>query len=573
MASVDGSKSVQASSDEGHEFECDPCKYDDDRKEAVSFCMQCGEYLCSTCCTTHKKLSMSRNHQVVSGSTMPRKGTANAVENAAVKCSCNCKNVTIYCKEHNDIMCDDCQRLKHRACKTMSIDQASKQVKLPRKEDTLNNVNKLKETVESLKINRNKDNETLEIKSSECRRKIKDFSQELREKIAKLEKAALDEVADYETKHRKEIEQHIDTCTTAITKLEIDYQLLESTPATEDNLLFIRNLQLKKTMEHVEQALEDMEREVTKPCIYFEGDTSILRSDVKSLGNVNTTTMSTSRTVIADMTVKSTTKRPVIADMSVKSTRKLDVNDSSDSAAPWITGSVFMPNGELLLCDFSSNTSVKQFNTDFVLKKQIKLASCPWDIDSIADDEVVISLPGNKSLIFLKVFPKLQQVSSIQLDQKCLGVAVDGGTIFVSFNNGEVRVLDRAGNQLKNLYSLQKFKLPYYISVPKPGMLCVSENNAHTIRMLNNGEEVYTYKHSGWQYPLGMYIDGGNNVLICGYNSHNVHVIDSNGKHKKVLLTKNDGLNQPYTISFRSSDNTLVVGGIMGSNILVCKLS
>ena len=508
MASVDGSKSVQASSDEGHEFECDPCRYDDERKEAVSFCMQCGEYLCSTCCTTHKKLSMSRNHQVVSGSAMPRKGIVKAVDssqNATVKCSCNCKNVTIYCKEHNDIMCDDCQRLKHRTCQTMPIDQASKQVKLPRKEDTLNNVNKLKETVESLKINRNKDNETLEIKSSECRRQIKDFSQELREKIAKLEKAALDEVADYETKHRKEIEQHIDTCTTAITKLELDYQLFESTPSTEDNLLFIRNLQLKKTMEHVKQALQDMEREITKPCIDFEGDTSILRSDVKSLGNVNTTRKSTSR--------------PVIADMTVKSTRKIDINDPSDRYIPAITGSVFIPNGELILCD-STNTSVKQLSADFAHKAQIKLASDPWDIDIVADNEVVVSLPNNKSLIFLKVFPKLQQGSSIQLDQACRGVAVDGGSIFVSFDNGEVRVLDRAGNQLKNLYSSQKFNLPYYIAVPKPGLLCVSEYNAHTIRMLNNGKEVYTYKHSGLQHPQGMYINGGNNALICGNGSH-----------------------------------------------------
>ena len=568
MASVDSFKSVQASSDETHGFECDPCRYDDDRKEAVSFCIECDEYLCSTCSSTHKKLSVSRNHQVVTGSAMPRRGSvkayaameADSSQRVAVKCSCNCKNVTIYCKEHNEIICDDCQRLKHRACETMSIDQASKQVTLPSKENTLNKVNKLKESVESLKTNRHTDNETLEIQSSECRRKIKDFSQKLREKIETLEKATLDEVVDYEIKHRTKIEQHIDTCTTAITKLEIDYQLFESTPATQDNLLFIRNLQLMKTMDHVEQALKDMEREVTKPCIDFEGDTSIL-SDAKSLGNVNTTTMSTSR--------------PVIADMTVKSTRKVDVKDPSDRYMyePTISGSVFMPNGELMLCDFSGNASVKQFSIDFAFKEQIKLASQPWDIDIVADDEVVISLPVNMSLIFLKVFPKLQQGSSIQLDQVCRGVVVDGGAIFVSFDNGEVRVLDRDGNQLKNLYSLQKFNFPYYISVPKAGMLCVSEHVAHTIRMLNNGKEVYTYKHSGLQYPLGMYIDGGNNVLVCSIVSNDIHVIDSNGNHKKVLLTKNDGLNSPYTISFRPSDNTLVVGGMMGSNIIVCKLS
>ena len=230
-----------------------------------------------------------------------------------------------------------------------------------------------------------------------------------------------------------------------------------------------------------------------------------------------------------------------------------------------------MPNGELVLCD-NTNKSVKVLSIDFTLKEQTKLASNPWDIDIIADDEVVISLPDSKSLMFLKVFPKLQSGSSIQQDQACRGVAVDGRSIFVSFENGEVRIMDRAGNQLQNIYSTLRFATPYYISVPKPGMLLVSEYSSYTVRLLNIEKEMYIYKHSGLILPLGMYVDGGENVFICGYSSNNVHIIDKNGNHKKSFLTTNDGLKNPYTISFRSSDNTLVVGGLMGNNLLVYKL-
>ena len=149
---------------------------------------------------------------------------------------------------------------------------------------------------------------------------------------------------------------------------------------------------------------------------------------------------------------------------------------------------------------------------------------------------------------------------------------MDVGSIFVSFDNGEVRILDRAGNQLKNIYSSLRFSLPYYISIPKPGILLVSEHSPNTVRMLNNEKEMYIYNHSGLIQPLGMYVDGRENVFICGYSSHNVHIIDKTGKHKKIFLTENDGLKYPYTISFRSSDNTLVVGGNMGRNLLVYKL-
>ena len=561
MASVGGSKSLQKSSDESSEFECGPCSYDGEKKDAIVYCLECDDYLCSSCKSTHRKLPVTRNHKVVSGSAMPRKSSSNTgprSQNSFVKCSCNGKDATIYCEEHNEVICVDCQRLKHRTCQTMSIDAACKKVKLTSTERILQTVQGLKEKVEKLKADRNSDNEELEIQSSECRRKIKEFSQNLKQQIEKIEKATLNEVADYDTEQRQKIKQHIDTCSTAVTKLNLDSQLLNSTPSTENNLLFIHNLQLTKTIEHVENALKDMESEAIKPNIDFKSDSTIIRADTKSLGTVKYT--------------GKITPRPVIADMSVKSSRKLDVKYLSDSYDPVISGSVFMPNGELVLCD-QNNMRVKVLSTDFTKKEQTKLASHPWDIDIMADDEVVISLPSSKSLIFLKVFPQLQLGTSMQLDQACQGVAVDGGSIFVSFLNGEVRILDRAGNQLKNIYSSLKFSLPYYISVPWPGMLCVSDHAAHTIRMLNNGKEVYSFKHSELSYPLGMYIDGAENVFICGHNSHNVHIIDKTGKHKNIFLTANDGLNFPYTISFRSSDNTLVVGGNMGHNLLVFKLS
>ena len=369
MASVYGSRSVKASSDDSPEHECDPCSYDGERKEAIVYCIQCEDYLCSSCSSAHQKLSMSRNHQVVLGSAIPRKGTSKTGTSSqivVVKCSCNCKDVSIYCKDHNDAICVDCQRLKHRTCQSVSIDIACKQAKLLDKEATLKTVQGLKEKVEKFKADRNDDNEKLEIQSYKCRRKIKEHSQNLKQQIEKLEKSTLNEVADFDTEQRQKIEQQIDTCSTAVTKLNLDSQLLNSTPSTESNLLFIHNLQLTKTIEHVENALK--ESETIKPNLGFESDITILRADVKRLGTVRSTGQK--------LTIGITTSRPVIADMSVTSSRKVDVKDPSDSNDPWISGPAFMPNGELVLCDHY-NKSVKVLSIDCTLKEQTKLASNP----------------------------------------------------------------------------------------------------------------------------------------------------------------------------------------------------
>ena len=155
-----------------------------------------------------------------------------------------------------------------------------------------------------MKADRNADNQKLEIESSECRRKIEEFSQNLKQQIEKLEKAALNDVADFVVKERKEIGEHIDTCCAALTKLNMDYQRLNSTPPNQENVLFTHSLQLTKTIEHVEKVLNDMASEVVKPNIDFKGDITIIRADVKSLGTMRTTGVTATHPAIPAVNVK-----------------------------------------------------------------------------------------------------------------------------------------------------------------------------------------------------------------------------------------------------------------------------
>ena len=554
MDSVDGGIASQLSSDEILELECDPCMYEGVKKDAVIYCYQCQDYLCSSCKSTHQKLSVTRKHQVVPCDSMPRKGnskTESLNQNIAVKCSCNNKVVKVYCEGHTVVICTDCQKLKHRNCKTSTFDEALAETKQTNKEQTSRHVQELRENVETMREKRSNDLDNLESQTTMCRSNVKEFRQKLNILLDKLEEKALSDIETEKTEQRKHIEQDIDTCRVALSKLNAVFQMFESTPIAEKWLIFIHNMQLAETMEHVQGALKDINDEDTEPKIFFDGDSTVMRADAKSLGTVTTTRLKESR--------------PIIADMAVKSSTKVDLKDSTNRIDPWISGSVFMPSGELVLCfGYEDDNGVKVLNTDFTLKEQIRLPAVPWDIDIMSPVEVVISSPGRKSLTLVKIYPKLQIGSSIRLDQTCRGVVVYNASIYVSFDNGEVRILDRAGKQMKNIYSPLKFNVPYHISVPKPGRLYVSEHYTNTMRLLNNGKEVYSYKHSELHRPLGMYIDGGENVFVCGCHSDNVHIIDKNGKHKTVLLTASDGLSNPYTISFRPSDNSLVVGGIMG---------
>ena len=623
MASVGGSKSVYASSDDGSSFDCSPCNYEGVKKEAKLYCLQCQDYLCDSCKSAHQKISATRHHKVVSGSEMPSKqeNKSNEGIKGEVQCPCSGKGITIYCKDHNEVMCVDCKTLKHRNCKTSTVDDVCGDLGTTDINETKERMNALKTKLETLHQSRNEDTENLTVQAAECRDKVEEFKAELIQKIEELTNTALDDIANCDREQRQTIEQHINTCGTALNRMEIDYKPFEeAVTARVHPRIFIHNLQLKKTLEQIDNILQDIDKEAGAPGISFEFDETLNMTNVQSLGVVRSTSTipkethpviaetlkmtnvqslgvvrststipKESRPVIAE-TLKmtnvqslgvvrssSTTAKetlPVIANLKIKSIEKVDVMFPADQNTPRITGSLFLPNGELILCDYSINSSVKVLNADFTQKEQLKLPSQPWDLCLMENDEIVITQPNTKQLLFMKVVPKLQIGSSTSLDQTCYGVAVHNGLIYVSFGNGEIRILDRTGQQQRNVYSGFSFQTPNYISVMPTGMVYVSERGGDNVRVLKDGKEISNYSSVtvGISSPLGVYIDGAENILVCELNSHNLRIIDAKGNTSKVILSETDGLQRPRTVSVKPNDNTLIVGGY-AETIVVCMMA
>ena len=131
---------------------------------------------------------------------------------------------------------------------------------------------------------------------------------------------------------------------------------------------------------------------------------------------------------------------------------------------------------------------------------------------------------------------------------------------------GEVRVLGRDGELRRRLGINQDgsflFSYPDYIAVnPSGEKIFVSNLYTDTITcMTTDGRVVYRYKDNDMKSPRGLYCDSGDTILVCGRGSNNVQVITADGKKNRTLLINSDGLDQPYFIVYRETDDTRVVG-------------
>ena len=568
MDSVDGAKGVHVSSDESFSIDCDPCEYNQISKKGAAYCQECEEYLCEWCKTAHEKLKLTRSHKLLSGELMPPKRSARkkAVLDT-VLCSCIKNEVSIYCKEHCSLVCVDCVALHHRRCHTSDIGDISKDFDVDSTEETIANWNELNETLTSLADSRKKDLSNLTLEAKDCQDRAKQFREELSIKLESMEAKTLSEIDILETQETKTIIQQLDTCKAARNSLDTDRRnLILAKERNDRQSIFVYNIQLSQTMKSLTTIIEEITKAVYQPHIYFECNPTITITGDQDLGPVKCHTFRA-------------LEQKGFDEMSVTARNQVNINVQSDSYDADISGSAFLPSGGLILCD---NKKLKLLDENLQMKEIIDVPGKPWDVAPVNQHQVIVTFPWQHYVQFIQVTPSLALGHTVDLGMECRGVTVARESIYISFSEsggGKIGIYDLTGKKKRIIDQYNGkdgkvlIKWPYYIAVSNDEKLFVSgESSTRTVYCLeSSGNVLYTVSNPLFKYCWGISVDENENLLVCDWRSHKVFLITKDGKEVREFLTKKDGLSYPFTISFRRSDGTLVVGG-HHKNILVFTL-
>lgn len=418
----------------------------------------------------HKRIKSSRNHKVAACSGLPQESHSKASKSPKpVVCSCNEKQVASYCQNHNDVICSECKALSHRSCKTSPIEEKSKELDFGSIGSTINRMNELRDKVTALQKSRKKDLISREEIANMCRDEVRAFRAEINTELDIMETNTLAVIDKYKEQQQEVIGQHIETCATGVKRLECSGRsLAEAKDASMSTQVFIYNLQLSKVIENLNTVVADINKEALKPAATFYRHADLIKSSTSYLGEVK---------------YKSIPKpRKAIAEMQIAFSKEVNVKLSSDEN-PMITGSVFLPTGELLLCD-NTNNNIKLLDQTLSLNKHLQLLGNPWGISNYDDRDVIITRPDDKILEFIRFFPTLESGRCIQLDKFCYGVAVHCDHIYVSFSDGEVRELDQNGIKKRSIGQIS-YGTPYFIAISENNKIYVGCANV----MLVNGRE------------------------------------------------------------------------------------
>ena len=271
--------------------------------------------------------------------------------------------------------------------------------------------------------------------------------------------------------------------------------------------------------------------------------------------------------------------------LQVQSSKQVDITSPEDSSIPLISGCDILQDRGIILCD-NSNRKLKLLDSSFALKDILNLRAEPWDVSVVHKNQAIITLPRVKQLQYIEVLPSLKSNRVIQLDRQCWGVHVVGEEICVSVHDekrgtctGEVRIVDFNGNLTRRLGVNKNgsfmFEMPYHLTVSQSSRnIYVSDRGKSTLTCLNSdGTVVYRYTDQNLEWARGVLTDIEDNVLVCGSSSYNVQIVTADGRKLSTLLTDKDGIEFPYSVAYKRTDNTLLVGCCSQEKLFVFTLA
>lgn len=189
---------------------CDGCQRDGEEEEAKQFCLMCKEKLCNMCVKYHRRLVVTKDHEVLSMDEL--KKSLIVMETRKTCYTHADKIIKYYCQDHSVPCCTVCVCTGHRKC---------------------DNVETVTETAERL---RTKEHDKLFVAMGQLEREMTDIKSELEQNITDIEETSHNLSERAEELYTK-IQNHIEKI-----KMSILDSCLKNPRNAKENCEKIRNL-------------------------------------------------------------------------------------------------------------------------------------------------------------------------------------------------------------------------------------------------------------------------------------------------------------------------------------------
>ncbi|XP_053392218.1 uncharacterized protein LOC128554908 [Mercenaria mercenaria] len=559
-------------SDAEFEYACTPCAEDGSNQEAVKYCPECKEYLCTACTKYHKKFSATKKHNLLEKDFQQHEhsfGTSEGAVKKRDKCATHAeRDVEMYCRSHDMVYCALCIANDHRSCTDVfEIEEAVTRFSVQSGEIFVEKVESALKQMIEMKQNKDENIQTVGKQNKEIRMQVQQTKNKLFQHVEKLADETLKTVDTLHTSLIQELAKERDTVIKSITMLENCRRQLNSSGNFDKSEQFVK----QKLQRVILSAAENLCNETC----YFESKKITCKENNVLLDQIMS---ATSLVQVENNVCQKTSTLNVPPRVKSMGIVIQSVKESSDTTECNIVGICQLSDGTIILAD-CANRKIKRLDDQYRVSDHCDLEAGPTGICCTGINEVAVKLSNDKVQF---VSAGAQMLKTIQFDIK--GGAYFGFVRFAdtlwSYNGNGADIYCKFGTLMKTLKNDSSGK-QLFKSTTSRRVLPVASNKTsvyvsdmdNSVVCLDASENVnMMLTEPKLKQIKAACISSHGTVFVAGCLSHNIMMFGSDGKSLGELIASDQGIKYPQSLCYDSKKHKLVFGSL-SNNISLIELS
>jgi DNA-binding beta-propeller fold protein YncE len=136
---------------------------------------------------------------------------------------------------------------------------------------------------------------------------------------------------------------------------------------------------------------------------------------------------------------------------------------------------------------------------------------------------------------------------------ECHGITLIDNDIVLG-NTGVIYIINREGERLNTIKVGKGSMYSLYCGKDKT-LYCYDTDNDKFYGIKQDGTILFSFSSGDCRGPIGVAAAANGNLYVTAWETDNVHCFTPDGKHKGIMLKKENGLNKPYGIAFSKTSS------------------
>ena len=533
-----------ASVQSGQEIICTPCVSENLSVIASNFCVNCEEYLCTSCVKHHMKLGITKTHELVA--ITDRVVDAVQFKEAEERCLKHSgKVISMFCSLHEEAGCHECMSGCHEHCGEIIYipDHAKANARSTDIQRVKEDIQNTRDRLDAFRLARQDDLDRLGTQRDSIMTSLNAIKQRLFDQLREIENISERTCQNKYTDAVNNIKCDMSACNDLSYTLGRMYDMITST--SKETLIFLQTLKAKRNVSAGIKLLDKISHKVGREQLTYTPDQRVehVFDDIKAFGQINTA-------------------------LGIYKAKYIEKNDTSivsdkEKSDVMMFGCAVLTDGRMVATDFSNNR-LKVLNREYKTVFHVELAGSPCGVCEVGEGEAAVCI-YNKCLVqFISFEPTVKPIRSFKTELKCQGIAFDGNQLYITATSNsvnQIRVYLPSGSLQRIIEDCDGKKLfssiNQIICCPYSAKLYVTDTKKGVIVIDKKGNLLNVIQDKDILQPTGLAPDGDGGIFVAGFKTDKVVHFGQDGSKVATILTNKTGLKEPLTVYFDNISSKL----------------